>query len=98
MGASRRVEKIHEKAHFRSDMQYVIMDSGGSTTGGKRRRILPLGAPPRGDVLLDGDSAYAASVVSDWRALPEDRRSLVKQQIMDFLASISNQTIQFVTK
>ncbi|KAJ1370177.1 hypothetical protein KIN20_031847 [Parelaphostrongylus tenuis] len=34
---------------------------------------------PGADVLLDGDSAFAASAVSDLRTLPEHARTLAKQ-------------------
>ncbi|ETN78552.1 hypothetical protein NECAME_10286, partial [Necator americanus] len=33
------------------------------------------------DVLLDGDSAFAASAVSDLRTLPEHARAIAKAQI-----------------
>uniref|UniRef100_A0A8R1ISE6 BESS domain-containing protein n=1 Tax=Caenorhabditis japonica TaxID=281687 RepID=A0A8R1ISE6_CAEJA len=38
--------------------------------------------PANTDVLLDGDSAFSASIVSDLRTLAEDARIIAKQQIM----------------
>ncbi|CAJ0959809.1 unnamed protein product, partial [Mesorhabditis belari] len=42
-----------------------------------------------GDVLLDGDSAFAASVVSDLRSLPERDRQIAKEHIEDLLQTKS---------
>ncbi|CAI4226392.1 unnamed protein product [Auanema sp. JU1783] len=43
------------------------------------------GNPSGGDVLLDGDSAFAASAVSDLRTLPDHARALAKAQIESLL-------------
>lgn len=43
--------------------------------------------PNNGDVLLDGDSAFSASIVSDLRTLGEEARIIAKQQIMILLES-----------
>uniref|UniRef100_A0A1I7TYZ0 MADF domain-containing protein n=1 Tax=Caenorhabditis tropicalis TaxID=1561998 RepID=A0A1I7TYZ0_9PELO len=40
---------------------------------------------PNNDVLLDGDSAFSASIVSDLRTLNEHTRSIAKQQILELL-------------
>ncbi|PIO57022.1 hypothetical protein TELCIR_21576 [Teladorsagia circumcincta] len=50
-----------------SGLGYMVSDKG-RTEGGA-------------DVLLDGDSAFAASAVSDLRTLPEHARALAKAQI-----------------
>lgn len=41
--------------------------------------------PASGDVLLDGDSAFSASIVSDLRTLQDHARLVAKQQIMVLL-------------
>ncbi|XGW10638.1 hypothetical protein V3C99_012272 [Haemonchus contortus] len=51
----------------RSGLGYMVSDKGRNEGGA--------------DVLLDGDSAFAASAVSDLRTLPEHARTLAKAQI-----------------
>ncbi|CAL2031178.1 unnamed protein product [Caenorhabditis brenneri] len=46
---------------------------------------------PNNDVLLDGDSAFSASIVSDLRTLSEHNRNQAKAQIMALLERVVNQ-------
>lgn len=50
-----------------SGLGYMVSDKGRGEGGA--------------DVLLDGDSAFAASAVSDLRTLPEQARAFAKAQI-----------------
>lgn len=57
---------------------------------GEEYMMMPQKIPPTGgpDVLLDGDSAFSASIVSDLRTLSEEARIIAKQQILHLLESI----------
>ncbi|CAB3405394.1 unnamed protein product [Caenorhabditis bovis] len=75
------------------DLAYVVMESkrpgpsggggGGNGGGGNGGN----GGAGSGDVLLDGDSAFSASIVSDLRTLPEHARVIARQQIEILLES-----------
>ncbi|CCD61678.1 Alcohol dehydrogenase transcription factor myb/sant-like protein [Caenorhabditis elegans] len=65
-------DEMSDYGDYDDDINYVMMAE-------KR--------PNNGDVLLDGDSAFSASIVSDLRTLGEEARIIAKQQIMILLES-----------
>ncbi|CAD6190225.1 unnamed protein product [Caenorhabditis auriculariae] len=61
------------------DLNYMMM--GGDKRGGNTVYDVPKRVASGGDVMLDGDSAFSASIVSDLRTLPEPARAQAKQLI-----------------
>ncbi|CAI5442654.1 unnamed protein product [Caenorhabditis angaria] len=67
-------DDLSEYGDYDDDMHFMMMEKRGAGAGS-------------GDVLLDGDSAFSASIVSDLRTLPEHARAHAKQQIEILLES-----------
>lgn len=82
---AQHVKRKHDTENLTDDENYME-DIGRAESGlGYPSNIVEKRGNGGADVLLDGDSAFAASAVSDLRTLPEHNRALAKAQIESLL-------------
>uniref|UniRef100_A0A1I7XT80 BESS domain-containing protein n=1 Tax=Heterorhabditis bacteriophora TaxID=37862 RepID=A0A1I7XT80_HETBA len=80
-----RAQHVKRKHEGDNLSDFGDLDELGRTDSALGYMVVDKGRSGGADVLLDGDSAFAASAVSDLRTLPEHARALAKAQIESLL-------------